>query len=620
MNWLLIAVRELRVASRKSSTFWVRLAAALTAAIIGSGCFLVSTLQQTRLSQIGIMLFGVLSWVCAAAALSAGLFFTSDCLSQEKREGTLGLLFVTHLRGYDVVLGKLLATSLRAFYALLALLPILAITELMGGITGAQYWKTALALVNALFVSLAVGMFVSAISRDAQKALAATLLLLLALAVGGLAADAIIAGLKKRAFSPAWSLSSPGYVLAAASAWGRSSFWPGLLATHLLGWVGFVLACLLVPRTWQERKRTNLSNEGWRFAWKYGGARQRLRLRETLLERRPIAWLASRECWQSRALWGVAILLVVGFFVVLTQHVPQEVWFIWNYIGGLFTLVIYVWAASQACRLLVEARQSGFLELLVVTPLGVRQIIGGQWRALWRSFGIPLLMLISLHVVGATLSQLSFQRIIGQATAASTAATATNQAGVLTNQSGVVVLTNQVGSSSMTYTVSVSPWSAGSRAPGRPTFAELATAAGAALAAGLSTAANLLALGWFGMWMGMTSKSANLATLKTLLFVQIIPWFVIFFGAALVVPMMMAAFAFRGATPQSSVWLSWWPFLNAALAAILAIVKDVGFILWSRNRLFLRFREQAARTLGVVPFAPPAPVVACRRPPSLVAK
>src|SRR6267143_384147 len=116
MTFLPIVDRELRVAARKRSTFWVSL----------------------------------------AAALSAGLFFTSDCLSEEKREGTIGFLFLTDLRGYDVVLGKLLATSLRCFYALLAVFPIIAITLLMGGVTGEQFWKTLLALVNALLVSLAV--------------------------------------------------------------------------------------------------------------------------------------------------------------------------------------------------------------------------------------------------------------------------------------------------------------------------------------------------------------------------------------------------------------------------------------------------------------------------------
>ena len=45
-------------------------------------------------------------------SLVAGRRFTADCLSEEKREGTLGLLFLTDLKGYDVVLGKVAATSL----------------------------------------------------------------------------------------------------------------------------------------------------------------------------------------------------------------------------------------------------------------------------------------------------------------------------------------------------------------------------------------------------------------------------------------------------------------------------------------------------------------------------
>jgi hypothetical protein len=75
-------------------------------------------------------------------------------LSEEKREGTLGF-FLTDLRGYDVVAGKLLATSLQGFYALIALFPILAYA-LCGGVTGLQVWKTSLALLNALFFSLSV--------------------------------------------------------------------------------------------------------------------------------------------------------------------------------------------------------------------------------------------------------------------------------------------------------------------------------------------------------------------------------------------------------------------------------------------------------------------------------
>src|SRR5687767_11476373 len=116
MTFLPIVGRELRVAARKRSTFWVRVTAAIVALVIGGG-FLAMTMFRFGFgtASLGKGLFATLTWLSLAAVLSAGLFFTSDCLSEEKRDGTIGLLFLTDLRGYDVVLGKLLATSLRAF-------------------------------------------------------------------------------------------------------------------------------------------------------------------------------------------------------------------------------------------------------------------------------------------------------------------------------------------------------------------------------------------------------------------------------------------------------------------------------------------------------------------------
>src|SRR3954464_9521587 len=202
MTFLPIASRELRVAARKRSTFWLRVIAAVIGMVLGGGFMLMSSFQPTGLPSMGRALFGSLTWMSVIAALATGIFFTADCLSEEKREGTLGFLFLTDLRGYDVVLGKLSATSLRCFYALLALLPILGITILMGGVTGLQFWKTSLALVNALFISLVVGIFVSAISRESQKAMAGTLLLLLLWVAAGLAIDASLAALPGRSFNP----------------------------------------------------------------------------------------------------------------------------------------------------------------------------------------------------------------------------------------------------------------------------------------------------------------------------------------------------------------------------------------------------------------------------------
>src|SRR5438445_9330628 len=144
MTFLPIVARELRVAARKQNTFWVRVAAAFIGVLLACGILLIELLARKAGwggGAFGSILFGILTWLALAGALSAGLFFTSDCLSEEKREGTLGFLFLTDLRGYDVAAGKLLATSLRGFYALLALFPVLAVTFMMGGVTGAQFWK-----------------------------------------------------------------------------------------------------------------------------------------------------------------------------------------------------------------------------------------------------------------------------------------------------------------------------------------------------------------------------------------------------------------------------------------------------------------------------------------------
>src|SRR5206468_1737190 len=79
---------------------------------------------------------------------------------------------LTDLKGYDVVLGKLAATSLDAFYGLIAILPVLAIPLLLGGVSIEEFWRMSLVLTNALFFSLAAGIFVSSMSRGPRKAMA----------------------------------------------------------------------------------------------------------------------------------------------------------------------------------------------------------------------------------------------------------------------------------------------------------------------------------------------------------------------------------------------------------------------------------------------------------------
>jgi ABC-type transport system involved in multi-copper enzyme maturation permease subunit len=93
------------------------------------------------------VIFIAISVVCLGYVMMAGIFQTADSISEEKREGTLGLLFLTDLKGYDVVLGKLASSSLHSFYTFLAVVPVMALPLLMGGMTVDEFWRVTLVLV-----------------------------------------------------------------------------------------------------------------------------------------------------------------------------------------------------------------------------------------------------------------------------------------------------------------------------------------------------------------------------------------------------------------------------------------------------------------------------------------
>ncbi len=568
MTFLPIADRELRVASRKRSTFWLRVAAASVALVIGGGflfiAFIATFLPFGGRAQLGGPLFATLTWMSLVAALSAGLFFTSDCLSEEKREGTLGFLFLTDLRGYDVVLGKLLVTSLRCVFALVAIFPVLAITQLMGGVEAGTFWKTLLALMHALFFSLAAGMFISALSRDPQKALVGTLLLLVFFLAGGPIGDATYAALKQQPFKPILSLTSPGHPFGSADDWGRR-FWTSLLASQLVAWVLLGLACVLIPRTWQTRARqTSPRLLRWGYWWRYGGVKRRVALRQKLLGVHPVTWLALRERWQSFVIWTMAFLVIVVFVTIVAVDLPSQAWMGWEYVGGTLSVMAYLWAATQASRFFVDARRNGTMELLLATPLSGREIVLGPWRALVRLFAVPLTIFLLVHTVGTTVAHM-------QTWGMTSGLTGQNLPRVLTEYVFPIV---------------------------------------SGLTAAVVVATNLYALGWFGLWMSLTSKTSHLAALKTIVFVWIGPLVAIAFVSSmlaglLLLALMLPTFA-KGANANPGNWVMWGPLLGAVLTTALTVGKDILFATWARRRLFSSFRELAVR--AVAPVHIPKPV------------
>ena len=151
MRFLPIVERELRVAARRRSAFWVRVGAAGTAVVVGALPAVVRRRLERRGGPGAAVVRGA-DGLAFAFCVAAGPLLTADTLSEEKREGTLGFLFLTDLRPHDVVLGKLAAASVAAVFSLLAVLPVVALSLLLGGVTLAEFGRVVLVLLNSPLV------------------------------------------------------------------------------------------------------------------------------------------------------------------------------------------------------------------------------------------------------------------------------------------------------------------------------------------------------------------------------------------------------------------------------------------------------------------------------------
>jgi ABC-type transport system involved in multi-copper enzyme maturation permease subunit len=387
MTFLPIVARELGVASRRRATFWTRLIFAGMAVVIAMFAFILYWVRP----GVGAGVFVTLGGMGFAFCALAGVFLTADCLSEEKREGTLGLLFLTDLRGYDIILGKLFATSLTAFYGVFALFPVLALTLTLGGVTAGEFWRMVVTFLNTLFLSLTAGMLVSVLSRQPQRAMAATAALLVGIVVlppvlhSALSAAAWGLPAALLQFSPLW-----GWMRSFDGPYGVQprEFWRCVLAVQALSWTFLLLAAVLLPRVWQEGRAAVLRRP---MVWRLTPAvlARRSAQRREMMVPNPIRWLAQRG---SVPVWthGLAFAALGALLALLSPFVGT---------GGAPVALLSSWflpialrgaVAIEASRFFVEARQTGLLELLRCAPLAPWQLVDGPWLALIRRFWIPV--------------------------------------------------------------------------------------------------------------------------------------------------------------------------------------------------------------------------------------
>lgn len=520
-----IVLRELQVASRRPSTHGLRLLCALAACALFvfsllSFSFTASTGPSGGNQGLGI--FQSLSVVCCGFCLVGGVFTCSDALSRERREGTLKLLFLTDLHPMDVVMGKLTAQGVNLFHGLLGIVPLLALTFQLGGVTLGLFVKTIFMLFNTLFLSMAATLMVSSFSQDERRSLMASIgvagLLYFGPAIGvefligrGTPSNWLVHGLAL--FSPLHHFP----FLMGQSAW---------LSLRLVGsWEGFLIQWVVVHGTawsmlWvasrgimddgsvgrlaQVGARVKL---GWHY-FLYGSGAARSQRRRRLLDQHPMVWMVMREKLKEQYAWilvvSVGLIWSIGYVSNGEVMAEPPVLIV---LGWFVHLLLKVWVAAEAATLVAADRRNGSMELLITTPLGSKGLVHGLFKASTLQFVKPIALLLVL--------ELALMLSLAQGTR-----------NLSLEQARILYVASMIG-----------------------------------------LIADMASIGWAAIWFALISGSAHKAISRAVLTILVIPWILYALALMIMRYLTFAGIPWLGAF-QTGVWL--WVVVCVAWNALFA--------------------------------------------------
>lgn len=395
MILLPILSRELLSRARSRATYWTRFAVALVGILVCLESIANAPLNAP--ARLGRYVFNAI--VSAAFLVSCSVaFLAADTISAERREGTLGLLFLTRVKAIDVLLGKLGSVGITSLGALAAFLPVLMIPVLAGGITGGEASRKGLALLNLLFFAMVIGLCASAAQRERFRAVRGALLGLGLILFIPFLPFAVGAGGLFHWFSAASPLVS---LLWAGEGHYTSSakfFWGSLATVQIIAWGFLILAGLRLRRAAAHDSFT----EGLVAPAAIQKADRAVGLgswQPSKSDSSPIEWLVFRQYGVNAGIWAMGVLaLAYSGWVPLARPplgVPGAAGS-WSFtgafavVGGLCGGAVVAWVAS---RFFVAVRRTGELELLLTTPLGVETLVPEQWNVLKRFFVWPVLVM-----------------------------------------------------------------------------------------------------------------------------------------------------------------------------------------------------------------------------------
>src|SRR5206468_649356 len=152
------------------------------------------------------------------------------------------------------VFGKLAATSLNTIYGMLAIVPLMAIPILLGGVSDAEFWRVVIVACNLLLFSLSVGIVASSVSRSDHRAMLLSFVIVVAMVLAPWLLS--LKGWGRSGAKAEWlCMLSPATSCFTAfdgsfrTPQERTMFWTTVTCTQIYFWSFILIACRVVPKS-----------------------------------------------------------------------------------------------------------------------------------------------------------------------------------------------------------------------------------------------------------------------------------------------------------------------------------------------------------------------------------
>ncbi|MCL4215694.1 MAG: ABC transporter permease [Candidatus Hydrogenedentes bacterium] len=352
---LQLAQRELNRSGKLKRNYALRSALAVAALMIVFLPWMSQLAMAVNGGGDALALSGTVAWLFnwmslafqLVVATAGAIFYGAAMIAQEKQDRTLPLLLIADFRAVDIFFAKFLATFLQCAMLILSVLPLLAISSILGGISVPVTAVRVLLLLDLAAMVCAVTLLCSTLARRPSEALIFSLILVTVLLAGA----AWLAALTPRTPWLNWDIIfsvinrddtnlAPGHWLVAFS------------YSLVLAMAAAALTVRLLPRQIETRVKT------------FRPRRRAMRLLLLPLYRRnAVAALVSGalEGTQGNMWWVLLRYVVCGLLLAAT---------VLNFAALFISVALIVLIMSYDIgTMLASARREGRLNDLLLTPI-----------------------------------------------------------------------------------------------------------------------------------------------------------------------------------------------------------------------------------------------------------